>query len=69
MRARTLLLKQDKLAMLEKQLQRIDKNKSEVLYLGSCRADKSSEREVVLLQIDNALRDYGMKNWTPHGVI
>lgn len=59
MRARTLLLKQDKLSKLEKQLQTIDINEREVLYLGSCRADRSSEREAVLLHIDNALMDYG----------
>jgi hypothetical protein len=59
LRARTLLLKQDKLSRLEKKLQAIDKNERETLYLGSCRADRSSERAAVLSHIDNALMDYG----------
>ena len=68
MRARTLLLKQDKLSKLEKQLQRIDESEREILYLQSCRADKSSEREVVLMQIDKALSDYGMTCCELHDV-
>ena len=55
-------MKQDKLSHLEQQLRDIDKNESEPLYLQSCRADKSIEREEVLAQIDRALCEYGMKS-------
>jgi hypothetical protein len=55
-----LLSKQDKLSELELRLQTVDTQETEPLYLGSCRADKSSERKQILMQIDKALSDYGM---------
>jgi hypothetical protein len=54
-----LLSKQDRLSYLESQLQKIDRQETEPLRLGSCRADDCSERSSVLLKIDQALVDYG----------
>ena len=61
LRARLLLLKQDKLASLERQLQRIDQDETDVLRLGSNRRDDNAERQAVLQQIDIALADYGIR--------
>ena len=58
LRTRLLLLKQDKLSLLEKQLDDIDRKETTLLCLGSCRNDDNSERQTVLSQIDSALADY-----------
>ncbi|KAK0725192.1 hypothetical protein B0H67DRAFT_569862 [Lasiosphaeris hirsuta] len=58
LRIRLLLLKQDRLSMLEKQLEDIDKSEGAPLFLGSCRADANPERIRVLSEIDAALLDY-----------
>jgi len=55
-----LLLKQDRLSYLESQLQKIDRQETDPLCLGSCREDNCSERSLILLQINEALADYGM---------
>jgi hypothetical protein len=60
LRARLLLLKQDKLSMLEQQLEEIDATESAPLFLGSSRDDKNEERSSTLSEIDRALADYGM---------
>lgn len=57
-RARLLLLKQDKLAILEERLERIDKEERAALFLGSSRDDRNEERASVLAQTDQALADY-----------
>lgn len=59
LRARILLLKQDRLSYLECQLRKTDRQETEPLRLGSCRADDCSVRGSILLQIDEALADYG----------
>lgn len=59
MRSRLLLLKQDRLAVLEAKLRTLDRNETEPLFLGSCRANKNTERELILSEIDEALSDYG----------
>ncbi|KIW77439.1 hypothetical protein Z517_09885 [Fonsecaea pedrosoi CBS 271.37] len=59
LRARLLLLKQDKLAALEKQLEMVDQQEPNPLFLASCRRDKNVEREAILSRIDTALVDYG----------
>ncbi|OAL35473.1 hypothetical protein AYO20_05323 [Fonsecaea nubica] len=59
LRARLLLLKQDKLATLEKQLEMVDHQETNPLFLASCRRDKNVEREAILSRIDTALVDYG----------
>jgi hypothetical protein len=60
LRARLLLLKQDRLSLLEKRLEKIDRDEANVLFLGSSRRDSNSERRSVLSEIDAALSDYGM---------
>ncbi|KAM6487649.1 hypothetical protein HDV62DRAFT_350364 [Trichoderma sp. SZMC 28011] len=58
LRTRLLLLKQDRLSILERQLEKIDRNEKAMLSLGSCRVDKNEDRRVVLTEIDDALADY-----------
>ncbi|KAE9363029.1 hypothetical protein N431DRAFT_357402, partial [Stipitochalara longipes BDJ] len=58
LRARLLLIKQDKLSLLEKQLNRIDNDENAILSLGSIRFDHDVERSIVLSDIDAALADY-----------
>ncbi|KAI9771000.1 MAG: hypothetical protein M1840_002704 [Geoglossum simile] len=58
LRARLLLLKQDKLSILEQQLEKIDAHESAPLFLGSSRDDKNDERSSTLSEIDRALADY-----------
>ncbi|KAL7934282.1 hypothetical protein V8C35DRAFT_39002 [Trichoderma chlorosporum] len=58
LRTRLLLLKQDKLTILERQLEKIDRDEVAKLSLGSCRADSNEERHAVLAKIDDALADY-----------
>lgn len=57
--ARLLLQKQDRIAKLECQLQQIDEEELQPLFLGSLRRDKNQDRERVLADIDGALQDYG----------
>ena len=63
LRTRLLLLKQDKLSILEQQLEKIDRNEHSPLFLGSSRDDRNEERSSKLSEIDKALADYGM--WSP----
>lgn len=58
LRARLLLLKQDRLSLLEKRLEKIDREEIDLLSLGSSRDDTNNERIVVLAEIDAALADY-----------
>ncbi|KAF2804949.1 uncharacterized protein BDZ99DRAFT_397158, partial [Mytilinidion resinicola] len=58
LRSRLLLLKQDKLSMLEQRLETIDANEHAPLFLGSSRDDRNAERSSTLLEIDTALADY-----------
>jgi hypothetical protein len=60
LRTRLLLLKQDRLSLLEKQLQEIDNQETNVLFLGKSRCDSNSERLRILSETDDALADYGM---------
>lgn len=53
-------MKQNKLSLLESQLDAIDKNETAALRLGSCRSDDNAERLAVLSEIDIALSDYGV---------
>ena len=57
--ARLLLQKQDRITKLERQLQHIDKEELQPLFLGSLRRDRNQGRERVLADIDEALQDYG----------
>ncbi|KAK3385190.1 hypothetical protein B0H63DRAFT_180145 [Podospora didyma] len=58
LRARLLLLKQDTLSLLEKQLEKIDREEAALLSLGSSRDDANEDRKSVLAKIDAALADY-----------
>ena len=59
LRARLLLQKQDKLSLLEKELERLDREEVADLFLGSNRLDGNTERQRVLCDVDTALADYG----------
>ena len=59
LRTRLLLEKQDRLSLLEKELERLDKEEIAPLFLGSIRFDRNIERLQVLSDIDTALADYG----------
>ena len=58
-RARLLLLKQQRVTVLEKQLEELDLQESRPLYLGSYQADANASRLQVLKDLDAALADYG----------
>lgn len=58
-RARLLLLKQQRVAALEKQLEELDLQEPRPLYLGSFQADANAGRSQVLKDLDKALADYG----------
>ncbi|RSL41577.1 hypothetical protein CEP54_015775 [Fusarium duplospermum] len=58
LRIRSLLLKQDKLSILEKKLSKIDHDEPSPLFLASSRLDRSTERAAVLSEIDDALASY-----------
>jgi hypothetical protein len=55
-----LLLKQDKLSILESQLEKVDKEERAALFLGSSRDDSNQERLRVLSNIDVSLAEYGI---------
>ncbi|EFQ96677.1 hypothetical protein MGYG_08600 [Nannizzia gypsea CBS 118893] len=58
LRARLLLFKQDELSVLEKRLEKIDKEENSDLFLGSRRHDVNQERQSVISNINAALADY-----------
>lgn len=58
-RARLLLLKQDRLSLLEEQLERVDCEETAPFFLGCARRDTNAERKKVLDDMDTALADYG----------
>ncbi|BCS28103.1 uncharacterized protein APUU_61151S [Aspergillus puulaauensis] len=57
-RARLLLLKQDKVSRLEAELEGIDREESAVLFLGSRRYDLNESRKAILNDLNLALEDY-----------
>lgn len=59
MRARLLLKKQDKVLLLEQELEDLDRQEARSLFLGSMRRDQNTRRESVLQELDAALADYG----------
>ena len=63
---RLLLLKQDRLSLLEKRLEKIGRQEVDLLSLGSSRDDTNRERTSVLAEIDAALADYGTPVATGH---
>lgn len=59
LRARLLLLKQDRLSMLEERLEMIDREERSPLFLGKSRCDANPERITLLSEIDSQLAEYG----------
>ena len=58
-RARLLLQKQQRVAVLEERLEELDLQEQRPLYLGSFRSDGNEARIQVLKDLDEALADYG----------
>lgn len=61
MRARLLLVKQDRLSLLENQLNEIVVSEPRKLFLGNIRRDQNESRQSVLRSAAKALKDYGEK--------
>lgn len=59
LRTRLLLLKQDRLTVLEEQLAKVDTEETNLLSLGSVRADSNDTRKNLIVDIDAALVEYG----------
>ncbi|KAM5352923.1 hypothetical protein ACJ41O_005645 [Fusarium nematophilum] len=57
-RARLLLLKQDRLSVLEQKLDQIDYAETSPLYLGKSRIDRNKDRQSVLSEMESGLADY-----------
>lgn len=60
LRARLLLLKQDRLDILEKRLEEIDNQEPAPLFLGKSRFDRNEARKEVLAEIETCLEEYGI---------
>ncbi|CAF9941261.1 MAG: hypothetical protein HETSPECPRED_003034, partial [Heterodermia speciosa] len=58
LRARIVLLKQDKLSLLEQRLERVDHEETSLLFLGKSRCDGNRDRLSTLSEIEAALADY-----------
>ncbi|KAK3936714.1 hypothetical protein QBC46DRAFT_461337 [Diplogelasinospora grovesii] len=58
LRARLLLLKQDKLSTLEQRLDEIDQHETSPLFLGKSRSDRNADRLSLLSDIETCLADY-----------
>ena len=58
-RVRLLLLKQDEIALLEDHLDRVDREETRELFLGSARRDRNSERARVITKMEAAVENYG----------
>lgn len=54
-----LLLKQDRLSLLENKLESIDREEVSPLFLGKSRLDQNHERVALLSEIESCLVDYG----------
>ncbi|KAK1456148.1 hypothetical protein CMEL01_16560, partial [Colletotrichum melonis] len=57
-RARILLRKQDRLSVLEEQLNQLDENEESPLFLGKSRCDKNEARRTLLQEMELCLADY-----------
>ncbi|KAI1214270.1 uncharacterized protein F4807DRAFT_119498 [Annulohypoxylon truncatum] len=58
LRARLLLLKQDRISCLEEQLDKADEDDTLPFFLGKSRGDPNAERLSILSQLDDSLADY-----------
>jgi hypothetical protein len=54
-----MLLKQDKVTLLEARLEELDRDERRVLFLQSSRDDKNSERAAVMADYGNGHHRYG----------
>ena len=59
LRARLLLLKQDRLTVLEQKLDQIDEQETSLLFLDTNRRDANADRWSLLSEIESHLADYG----------
>jgi hypothetical protein len=59
LRARLLLSKQDEIAVLESELDTLDREEAAPFFLGTCRRDGNISRATVLSQIHTKLAEYG----------
>ncbi|KAL2820069.1 hypothetical protein BJX63DRAFT_337402 [Aspergillus granulosus] len=58
LRARLLLLQQDKLSILEQRLEQADDQEAAPLFLGNSRRDRNAARATILAEIKTQLADY-----------
>ena len=58
LRARLLLIKQDRLSALEERLDEIDEEEESPVFLGVSRMDNNADRQDVLKEIEEGLEDY-----------
>jgi hypothetical protein len=58
-----LLLKQDKLSVLEHELDKVDQQEKSLLFLGTTRYDGNEDRLKLLSEIDTCLADYGQMRY------
>ena len=54
-----LLLKQDHISILEKQLNDVDAAETKLLFLGSSRKDGTASRTKILRKLEKELREHG----------
>jgi len=64
-----LLLKQDRLSVLEEKLERIDQQEKSPLFLGKSRSDRNVERTSLLFEIESRLADYDHFADKTHGML
>ena len=57
---RLLIYAQDKITILEAELDRIDEDESNALFLASTRRDSNTDRSRVLRDLESALEAYGV---------
>ena len=62
LRARLLLSKQAKLALLEERLDEVDKLETALLFLGNSRNDQNAQRISLLSEIEASLANYGISS-------
>jgi hypothetical protein len=67
-RARLLLLKQNRVVELESKLHKIDRDEDRPLFLGSCQRDQNTDRAKVIAELDEALEDLGKSFFSSGGL-
>ena len=60
-RVRLLLLKQDEISVLESQLDGVDREETREIFLGNARRDVNAERNKLMVDLENALSNYGTR--------